>query len=900
MSNDSSNFDPKRWMEIEQALDAWLDASPEERPRLLDELRARDSDLYGHLRTALDDLATETPTLNDPLWASAPRLLEGLQKELDLGAEEQVKARHVGSWRLSEQIGRGGMGVVYRGHRADGQYEQEVAVKLLPHGLDTPELHQSFLYERQILARLRHPSIASLLDGGVTEDGAPYFVLELVDGLPIDQFCTQNALGLEARLDLFVTVCEAVDHAHRSLVVHRDLKPANILVEKGDARTLGRVKLLDFGIAKVLDESEHGGTALRALTPQYAAPEQLESGGITTATDVYALGMLLYRLLAGGLPTPHHTGGRSDSPPAPRPLPPRPSELPLPQGSTPPVPRKALAGDLDTIVMTAIQLDPAERYASARELAEEVRRYLRGHPLAAHPPSVGYRTKKFLRRHRAGVALTLLAVGTASAGITAYVVQAREVQRQALKAARVGEFLSSLLAPANLASRKERSLAEILERAADRLHTELLDEPEVRAELLYRVGMGTLWLLNDPERARPLLEEALELAEARDPSSDQTRRFVGALALDARLLGDTQTLAELAQREWELAVTLHGEHSPEAGVALTRRARVPHYTGDAARAEALYRQAAELLEHHTDSRANLGIALSGVASTLEDQGRSAEALPFKERSLEIFIEAGGEADHDAMSVRNNLGFSYLRLLRLDEAQRSFEASLELARSSGLDGYRASPLTNLSFLARMRGRFGDALQHAEAAIADFEQYPLSNEVRLAAEMNRGAALLELDRVAEATTIFEAVVASLLAESENDRVLARARVQLADARGRAGRAPDAERLYRLALEEGAAEGPTTVGLARALVDQARPEDARPLLISWLATEGHGDLEFLVAWRRADAEAELARIDGARGDLEAQRVFHTSMVVLQEALPPDHWRIRRHVAGARDLGW
>ena len=330
----------------------------------------------------------------------------------------------IGAYRVVREIGRGGMGVVYLAERADGQFEQRVALKLVRAGLHFGRYIQRFLRERRILARLQHPCIAGLLDGGVTQDGRPFLVMEYVEGVPLTSHCDRNAMGIEARLRLFVDSCAAVQYAHRNLVVHRDLKPANILVTAD-----GRVKLLDFGIARLLEpeltevtftSTEFG---FRAMTPEYAAPEQVSGDTITTATDVYALGAVLYELLSGHRP---HRFARRTVEEIARVLtfePPRPpsarvddvdeehgdengvrqaaERIATERATTTDRLRRQLRDDLDAIVLTALRTEPERRYPSAQALLDDITRHLSGLPVSARKDSLRYRVGRFVRRNRA-------------------------------------------------------------------------------------------------------------------------------------------------------------------------------------------------------------------------------------------------------------------------------------------------------------------------------------------------------------------------------------------------------------------------------------------------------------------------------------------------------------------
>jgi len=322
--------------------------------------------------------------------------------------------RRIGPYVLVGELGHGGMGQVFRARRADGQYESEVAIKLVRAACESPSVHRRFLAERQILAGLVHPGIARLLDGGATEEGVPYLVMELVDGEPIDGYCSARALPLRARLGLFLAACDAVSHAHRHLVVHRDLKPNNIFVT-----TDGTVKLLDFGVAKVLASmnpapgAEPTVTLMRALTLNFASPEQIRGEPVTTVSDVYSLGVLLYHLLAGASPYRSASGASVSAVSREicgEQMPPLPSDA----ARTPEGPdltrRRQLRGDLDSIVMRALQKDPARRYSSVDQFAADLRRHLENRPVLARGNTLSDRVMKFVRRHRLATAASVVAL----------------------------------------------------------------------------------------------------------------------------------------------------------------------------------------------------------------------------------------------------------------------------------------------------------------------------------------------------------------------------------------------------------------------------------------------------------------------------------------------------------
>ena len=453
-------------------------------------------------RDRLHELEKEDPTLAAEVAAlvaaadeSAPFLaVPALDRASAAGMDSPTAPERVGPWRLEAEVGRGGMGTVWRARRDDGAFEQTVAIKFVRPELATDLLRKRLEAERRILAGLQHEGIARLLDGGLTAEGVPYLVLEYVDGEPIDAWCSHHALPLAARLRLFLAVCSAVDFAHRKLVLHRDIKSSNVLVDER-----GRPKLLDFGIAKLLgpEQSNEDWTALgfaRPLTPEWASPEQLRGDPLTTASDVYSLGVLLCSILTGE--RPHRWTGQS------------PDELArqiaessgapvgglLRRSASPGVERRALRGDLERVLGRALAAEPERRYGSAAELAADLERFLDGRPVAAHPPAIGYRLRKFARRHRTGVATAAV---VAASLLVATGVSLRQARLADLERARAERRFADVRRLANVvlfdvysaldkvsgAMAARRLLVDNALRYLDDLAREAGDEPILLAEL---------------------------------------------------------------------------------------------------------------------------------------------------------------------------------------------------------------------------------------------------------------------------------------------------------------------------------------------------------------------------------------------------------------------------------
>ena len=521
--------DPERLAKIDSLFEEALDLEPGEQQRFLAELAREDAELAEEVRGLLgfsedeeDERLSLTKILTGPLW-------EQLGETVGITTRPE-KGERIGAYRVVKEVGRGGMAVVYLAERADGAFDQEVALKLLQPGNLTDELLARFEQERQILASLNHPAIARLLDGGLDDKDRPFIVLEYVEGEPIDAYCDHHRLDLDARIELFLEVAKAVRYAHRQLVIHRDLKPSNILVTHE-----GQVKLLDFGIAKLLDPASAGEFAApqtqtlnRRLTPEYASPEQVRGEAVSTASDVYQLGLLFYELLTGERAYRFAKGSATEAervicteiPRRPSTAKASESSLEARQASGPQLSRR-LRGDLDNIVLRSLAKEPERRYPSPAELIEDLERYRSGMPVKARPDTLRYRSGKFIRRHRFGLsaaaAIVALLIGYA---VTA-TLQAREIAKErdrarleATKAQEVKDFLVDVFETSAPEERlgKETTALELLDQGSSRLQEELALQPETQAELLATVG-EIYRKIGAFDRAEPLLTRAVELQE---------------------------------------------------------------------------------------------------------------------------------------------------------------------------------------------------------------------------------------------------------------------------------------------------------------------------------------------------------------------------------------------------
>jgi len=670
-------MEQKRWREVRAIFEAALGREPSERAGFLEAACAGDAELHHEVTSLLQSHAEEGPV--DRMFEEVKR---GVHKRL---MPDDVEGRRVGPYELIEELGSGGMGQVFRARRADGQFEQEVALKLIAFGLPSNEARTRFLIERQILASLQHPNIARLLDGGVSEQRQPYFVLEVVPGEPIDQYCETNCLSIEERLQLVLDVCEAVQYAHRQLVVHRDLKPSNILVAEGEAGEVGRVKLLDFGIAKLLDPGVVGDglvpqtrTGWLPMTPEYASPEQVRGETITTASDVYQLGLVLYELLTGR--RPYNVEGC-------RPgeverivceqEPVRPSTAVTGaaaggEGQEKRIARRKLRGDLDTIVLKALRKEPERRYESVQQLADDLRRYLRGRPVSAHPNSWAYRGRKFVRRHQWGVAVTALVGALLTASVVALSVQNTRLveerdraELEATKKAHVQEFMIELFSQtdASTAPEKVAAISDVLDRGAARVKRDLVDHPAIRADMLQAVG-AVHKQLEQYAAARPLLEDALQTFEsAYGPAHLSVAAVARDLARVVQAMGDLEHAEALYRRVLSIYKDAEANHPIRVAAARHDLAVVLHEQGQPASARSLFDKALpvyrDALGRGHASTAKVFAAAAAVERTLHNYARAAELLA---EALDI-LDHAARPDHpdrpryllDRASVMRALG-----------------------------------------------------------------------------------------------------------------------------------------------------------------------------------------------------------------------------------------------------
>jgi tRNA A-37 threonylcarbamoyl transferase component Bud32 len=622
------------WPAISALFDQALDLPAQQRHRWLEELPEGQHAHRDALERLLADHAqVETQNFLDTL----PKMGVARESQADAARDDELS---VGPYRLLREIGRGGMGSVWLAERSDGVLKRQVALKLPHPGLATRAFGERLARERDILASLEHPHIARLYDAGVTAQGQPYIALAYVQGQTLLEHCTARRLGLRERVALFQQVLEAVQYAHAHLVIHRDLKPSNVLVDEQ-----GQVHLLDFGIAKLLVDGQAEATELtldagQALTPDYASPEQIGAGAVTTASDVYSLGVLLFELLAGVRPYRLPRQGHAALERALQEIDvPRPSTAARGAGDA--ATARALRGDLDTIVLKALQKDPANRYPTADAFDQDLQRYLDGAAVLARPDAVAYRVGKFVRRHRVGVAVTALVALLLGAGLAGTAWQARQATKQAERAQAVQDFLIGLFDEADPAKAQGRELTarQMVDRGRRDLLVKLADQPKLHA-LLDGVLVDLYTKLGDENKALPLAE---------------------------------------AQRD--LTLRLDGADGLSYGDALYALARVQGGLNHHALAYATFQQAHTVLQHHGQERAGDLLLIDGhMATQLAMLDRSQEAVELLNRLLPRLETHFGSGSWELLRYETLLAATYS-----DQGEHAKAAELIAQIEPRLDG-----------------------------------------------------------------------------------------------------------------------------------------------------------------------------------------------------------------------
>lgn len=895
-----STLSPDRWQEISPYLDQALAMSAEERAAWLTSLRAQNPDLAVQLQALLEEhgaLAREHFLEESPVRPQGPVPLIG---------------QTIGAYTLRSLIAEGGMGSVWLAERSDGRFERRAAVKFLSVGFAGSGVER-FKREGSVLGRLAHPHIAELLDAGVSPTGQPYLVLEHVDGDHIDRYCDQRRLEVEARVRLFLDVLSAVAHAHANLIVHRDIKPSNVLVSND-----GQVKLLDFGIAKLLEGEGQAGEATlltveggRAMTPEYAAPEQLKGGPVTTATDVYALGALLYVLLTGqhpaggGLHTPADlVKAIVDTEPT------RPSDSVAPtranaeitttnatrRASTPEKLRRLLRGDLDTIVAKALKKNPQERYASVTGLADDLGRYLRNEPIRARPDTFGYRAAKFVRRNRTAVALATLAFVATAAGVVGTLVQARtaRVQRDfALRQLSRAEAINDLN---EFVFTESPPSGETLDRAERILGRQQRANLADRVETLVSLGRNT-GLAEGDARPRRILEEAYQLSRGLPEPSTRAK---AACALGGMLSrGDQLPRAENLIQEGLKELPDESQFALDRVFCLLEGATASRANGAALESISRLQLAQQLLKQAPLHSEMLDVQTAMyLADSYRLVGRNREACAEFEQAFARLTALGRDDTGLAGSVSYKWGLSLYLLGRPLEAERLIHRAIVMFSGSE-DAPDAIPMHLISYARAVRdlGRLDKAAEQAERGYARAQKIGEQNTVnqslllrasiyRMRGDLTRAADMLaelepRLRRNLAGGNIFfaslaseQALVAQALGNVSAALDLINQALAIAEASAKAGQ-PGADLVptlltYRSDMERQLGRTDEAIANATQALRQFQ-EAAQPGTFS--SNLGHA---YMAVGRCLQAQGKLD---------QARTAFRSAAEHLQNAVGPDH---------------
>ena len=822
----------ERWKRIQDLFEAGSEMNPGERAEYLSEACAGDAGICREVEALIVSSESTGGFLTDAVEAGLAAVAAGGPAE----------GQRFGPYQILRLLGQGGMGAVYLAIRADDEFRQNVAIKVIRNPFANPDLLRRFRAERQILASLNHPGIARLLDGGAL-NGSPWVAMEYVDGVPIDRYCEDHGLNVPERLRLFGKVCEAVTYAHRNLIVHRDIKPANILVTRD-----GTVKLLDFGIAKLLgpDEGTTAAPATRAterrMTPEYASPEQVRGEAITTAVDVYSLGVLLYELLSGKRPFRIESTESGEierivctSVPA------KPS---VASG------RRELSGDLDNIVLMAMRKEPERRYATVEQFAEDIRRYLDGFPVIAHGDSARYRSAKFLRRHRLGLSLAaagimlLAGFGIAMAVLAQRAARERDTaQRERTRAEQVSSLLMDTfrVSDPEVSDGNRITAREILDRGAQRLESQKMDAG-AKGALLNTLGVAYRDLGID-DRSDAMLSEAValrrssgDLAGAADSLDELAEAKINlgqwaasekllreAVAIRSKLPGDgigmvhTQAfLATALRRQGKLAeaessarmalgiaTRLRGPDSDAAVEAEIRLGMVLQDAGRYQEARDGYMKALESLRRsgkaENTQNADVFIVLGQAEYYL---GRKKEAIEYYLKALAIYQRMEDPDSKDIGDTLNDLGVAYSTLSDYANAEKVERMAIESYRRRFPNGHKdlVSLLFNLTVLLHARGAHAEeAKTQAEGAEILRRLETGRTDLTVWATELQGMVLADEGRYAEAEPEIRAMV-----EFRKERHQSNARVSTAlnfwaGALMPLRRYADAEAAYREALDK-----------------------------------------------------------------------------------------------------
>ena len=849
------------WRQAKDVFDRARDLSRTSREALLADQCAQDS----NLRAEVGVLLEAHDRIGNFLEPTSP----------DTGDRDSMPTA-IGPYRVIREIGRGGMGVVFLGQR-DASSEP-VAIKLIRPGLGK-EVVKRFRAERRILANLEHPHIARLVDGGNTEDGRPYLVVEYVEGETLDRYCDERCLSIPQRLELFRTVCSAVHFAHQNLIIHRDIKPGNILVSAA-----GEPKLLDFGIAKLLDPDGHSGLAAtlrgeRPMTPEYASPEQVRGRALTTATDVYALGVLLYRLLTGSRPYRLHGSSQRELEAAIcRQDIERPSIAALRASRETARDRsednsrrlaRRLAGELDVIVGCAMRKEPHRRYQSAERLSDDVRRYLHGLPLTVREDTWLYRLRKLAARHPATSVAACSAFLIMTVLITALMLQHGQLVQQRQRAEEalgrsetVKDFMVELFHPHDPADARPNTTTarrELLDAGVRRLETETDFEPETRAALMVAIGLGYRKLAHYRE-AEPLLEDALELRQGlfgvQHPAVAESLAELAVLAHDQ---GDFAEAESLARQALAIRREVHGGDHPDVATSLYSLANVLLSRYEIVDAEPLLHEALAMRQRLAEgNHPDVAQSLTALALALLPRGELAQARSLLERALAMNRRLRGEIHPEVARSLHCLGWVLDAQGHYEQAEALFRQAMVVRRTlySGDHPSLAKSTHQLAKVLQSQGRYARAEELFRDVLAmNTRLHPNEVHPDVAGSMNSlGQLLRDLARPEAAEALFHRAL----------------------------------QINRQTLRPGHPSiAITQVHLGETLTSLGRHAEAETYLREAVELHQRENDEAILATSRALCALAAALIEQG-GWTEAESMGRQALAALESVLPSGHWRV------------
>jgi len=711
---------PELWDQVKEILAQALEQRPTER----DDFVRRACGENAALRAEVQSLLVN--------YDRADSLLENSPAADALSFQPDLPEKNIGVYRIIREIGRGGMAVVYLGERDDQNYRKRVAIKMVRPGIGTEQVLLRFRNERQTLAALDHPNIVKLLDGASTEDGLPYLVMDYVEGVPINEYCDVNRLSVSGRVQLFRSVCSAVQYAHQNLVIHRDLKPGNILITKE-----GLARLLDFGIAKLLNPEFVQAplvtrTDSRPMTPEYASPEQVRGDTVTIATDIYSLGVMLYEILTGHRPyeVADSSWGEIERLVCDK-EPPRPStKIALDRervkataqlrSAEPKQLVSLLRGDLDWITMKALEKDPSRRYATASELSADLGRYLCHEPVLARPASTAYRARKYVRRHPAGVAIAAGLVLLLAGFAIMQSIQLRRITRERDRANRITSFMEGIFKVSDPSEARGNSITarEILDKSSADIGTGLEKDPELQAEMMFVMGDVYRGLGLFP-RAQDLYQRSAEIrGRVLGPENLDTLKSLDDLGWILNQEGHAAEAEKLQRQTVGTRRRVFGDKNLDTLKSMSNLAWTLDREGRYAESEELDREILDARRrmNEPDDR-EAAVIMNNLAATLGHEGRYAEAEQMKRQTLALRQRTLGPENPDTLTAMNNLAYTLRQEGRDAEAEKLQRATLDAQRHvlgpEHPDTLRS--MNNLGAVLYSEGRFPEAEQLQREAL-----------------------------------------------------------------------------------------------------------------------------------------------------------------------------------------